>query len=403
MHLQQRFLVTFVVLLLLVGCGGRDPESEPQLPSASLAPAATQTAVEPTAPSATATPVPPTAAPTDTAVPEPTATAVPPTDTPEPTAAPTEEPVADEPADVPELVWLPYSYGSYGEPILTMNDGIVAYAPEPTPIEVFFDYSPVSGQIAYGSLFFYGAANEQDSVTDLWVYDYATGTNTQWLEGEVGRAAWAPVANENGQPQLAVAIHNGETFDLHLMTAPFESEIIREDIQPYFSWSPDGQRMAYVVEEGWLMESPAYAGPRVEVAMPEPVYQDGGWVGDAPVWDNERFYLIYADNPFTFADLQTGEIFTPVQLDGTPLQETRPTKMLWAVELRHLVTQVEDFSQNVQIYLLSEDLSTVLDIYFLENSHLVGWYEEGESIIVLDINQEPQIWSLSEYQYITPE
>lgn len=407
-----RYLLFAVSLLaLLVACGGSAANDEVEAPVAGLVPTNTEAApaarATPTNLPATVTAVLP-----HTPTPSPTATTTP---TQEPTAAPspiatettavaTPLPAADA-VDVPELVWLPFGYGSYGEPILTLNNGQFSYEPEPAPIEVFFAYSPVSGQIAYGSLFFYGAANDTDSVTDLWVYDYKTGTTTQWLEGNVGRAAWSPVAGEDGQPQLAVAIHNGQSFDLHLMSGPFESEVMAEDILPYFSWSPNGERMAYVVADGVMMKSAAVAGPRVEVAMAQGVYQNGGWVGDAPVWDMQRAYLIYADNPFTFVNLRLGETsesFTPVRLDGTPLEETRPTKILWSDELRQLIGQVEDFSQNVQIYLLSEDLSTVIDIYFLENSQLVGWYEVGRSIIVLDVNQEPQIWSLVDYEYINP-
>lgn len=411
--MRFRHLLFTIALTLLVACGGAEPPAEPDNVASSLVTEdASPTNLPPTErpPQPTETAVPPTAEPTNTSAP--TATQPPPTPTPLPTEPPTNtpepEPTAVPPTttptfNVPELVWLPYSYGSYGSPILTVDEGTVGYAPEPAPIEVFFDYDNLSGRIAYGGLFFYGAANGTDSVTDLSVYDYTTQAATQWLDGNVGRAVWSPAPSVDGRPQLAVAIHNGETFDLHLMSAPFESEMIRENIQPYFSWSPDGQRLAYITTEGFLMESAAFAGPRVETAYAQNVYQNGGWVGDAPLWATGTDYLIYADNPFTFSHPSLEESFTPVQLDGTPLQQTRPNGMLWSADLQQLIGQVEGFTQSVQIYLFSEDLRTVIDTYFLENSQLVGWYQEGESILVLDINQEPQIWSLTEYSYITPE
>lgn len=301
---NHRYLLPFLfLLLLLVACGGADaPLATPSLPV--LAPTAVVTVA-----------LPPTAAPTVTV--ETTATAEP-----SPTAAPTATveptPLAPTTAAFPALVWLPYATGSYGNPLPTLRGEQMGMEPEPTPIEHFFGYSPLTGQLAYGRVFWTAAANGTDSVTDLWVYEYATGETTQWLAGGVGRAAWSPVAAENGAVPLAIALHNGQSFDLALVTAPDSVEILATNIAPYFAWSPDGRQMAYLDREGNLFTAALPITGMVETLWASGVYANGGWIGDAPVWDLPHNLLIYADEPFTVVNMRTGKPSAPLCLRMWP-------------------------------------------------------------------------------------
>jgi len=224
-----------LLVFLLVACGGG--EADPA--------AAPATAVR------TETIAAPLALPTNTAVPaQPTSTLRPTTIPPTPQSRPTRPPVTlptatpaptetavPQTADVPELVWLPYASGNFGEPVLMVDEGEMARQALPIPVEIYFDYH--DGWLAYGS-YFWAATPNQQSVTDLHLYNFATGEDVVWAE-QVGRASITPLEMLEGPPSVAAAIHNGQSFDLVLLRGPENRSVLVEDIDPFFSWSPDGR------------------------------------------------------------------------------------------------------------------------------------------------------------------
>jgi hypothetical protein len=316
-----------------------------------------------------------------------------------PTLAVEVEAAADDSAAeavlVPELVWLPYGSGSYGNPVLTVQQGELVYEEEPDAIEAFFDYG--GGRIAYGTEFWYAAANGLDAVTDLWVYDYATGEREQWLEGNVARAEWSPIDRE----LLAVALHNGSAFDLALMSGPAEWIILNQDIEPFYAWSPDGEQIAFV-REGQLLITDLEGTESEPLASG--VYQESGWVGDAPLWLPEEDLLAYADFPVTFVSLAGVEQYEPIGINGEVMDVTkRPFQMLWSASQQQLIMQYQGmFGPAVQIFQFAEDIYTVTEVFDLgEGTEVVDWYEEDESIIILQ-NGEPRIYSLLTHEVASP-
>jgi hypothetical protein len=339
-----------------------------------------------------ATPLPPTEEPT--AVPP----TVPPTEAPTATAAVAVEVAAgaDEVGvDVPDMVWLPYSSGTYGNPVLTVQNGEIAYEEEPAAIEAFFDYA--NGRIAYGAEFWYAAANGVDAVTDLWVYDYVTEESELWLDGNVGRADWSPGAADT----LAVALHNGSGFDLALVTGPEYWTIINKDIEPFYSWSPSGEEIAFV-RDGHLIVTTLDGSESEPIAAG--LYEESGWVGDAPLWLPEEDLIAYADFPVTFASLDGVEQYEPIGVNGEVMDVTRrPFNMLWSGEQRQLLMQYEGmFGSAVQIFQFAEDIYTVTDVYDLgEGTQLADWLQKDESVIILK-DGEPQIYSLTMHDFVSP-
>jgi hypothetical protein len=296
---------------------------------------------------------------------------------------------------VPDLVWLPFGSGSYGNPVLTVQQGEIVYEEERDAIEAYFDYA--DGRIAYGAEFWYAADNGLDAVTDLWVYDYAASESEQWLEGDVARAEWSPTDTE----VLAVALHNGTAFDLALMIGPEEWIILNKDIDPFYAWSPDGEQIAFVRDGDLIITD--LEGTESE-SLASGVYQESGWVGDAPLWLLDEGLLAYADFPVTFVSLDGVEQYEPIGINGEVMDvNKRPFQMLWSASQKQLIMQYQAmFGPAVQIFQFADDMYTVTEVFDLgEGTEIVDWYEMDEGVIILQ-NGEPQIYSLLTNDYIVP-
>lgn len=372
-----------LLILLLVACGRNE--------------AAPATAVR------TETVAAPLELPTNTAVPaQPTSTLrptiVPPTPQSRPTRPPVTLPTATpaptetavpQTAAVPELVWLPYASGSFGEPVLMVEDGAMARQALPVAVEIYFDYH--DGWLAYGS-YFWEATPDQQSVTDLHLYNFATGEDAVWAE-QVGRAVISPMTMLEGPPSVAVAIHNGQSFDLVLIRGVENRTVLLEDIDPYFAWSPDGTRIAYLRNNELFVTDVANDSSNPPIATG--VYATTGWIGDAPLWLGDSGYLLYADAPFTIVAADGSETMVPTAEDGTPLNAGRPFAMLYSPTTNQLVAETEGmFGPNVVVYQLAEGFETAVVIEQIDDAQLAGWYEEGASVVIVS-GGEPTILPLT--------
>ncbi|MCB8981142.1 MAG: hypothetical protein H6657_27370 [Ardenticatenaceae bacterium] len=377
-----------IVLLLLAACGSQD---EPTPTAVSPTAARTETVVvEDVQPTDTAVPAPPTSTPRPTVVP-PTPQSRP-TRPPVtlPTATPAEtEAVAPQAADVPELVWLPYASGNFGEPVLMVEDGEMATQELPVAVEIYFDYA--NGWLAYGSYFWEATANQQ-SVTDLHLYDFATGEETLWAE-QVGRAVITPMEMLDGPPSVAAAIHNGQGFDLVLVRGSENRTVLVEDIDPFFSWSPDGRMLAYLRRNELFVTDVASDSGNSPIASG--VYANSGWVGDAPLWLGDSGYLLYADAPFTIVAADGSETFVPASGDGVSLDNGRPLTMLYSSTHNQLIAETEGmFGSGVMFYQFDEGFETAVISMQIADAQLAGWYEENESVVLVT-SRGPMILSLT--------
>lgn len=376
-----------LVTVLLAGCQ----------PSANTR---TETAVPPTISSTTETAA-AEVVPTDTAVPpQPTntrpPTTIPPTPQPPATRRPVGTPLSATavPAlpDAPALVWLPYATGNFGQPVLMLEGDTLLYQSLPVDVEIFFDYQPESGWLAYGSKF-WGATANQQSVTDLYIYNFATESNQLWADGNVGRTALSPVSPISEQPTVAVAVHNGQAFDLVLKLGPDNDVPLVQDVAPYFSWSPDGSQIAYLRDGDLFVTSVTEDSGNSPIASG--VYEGSGWIGDAPLWLGDSGYLLYADNPFTIVAVDGSETIVPLGEDGSSLQGPRPFAMLYAPTTNQLITESAGmFGSSVIVYQFGDGFETAVPVQQIDDAQLAGWYVKNKSVVIVS-SGEPTILPLT--------
>ena len=367
-------LCWLILVWFLMGCGG---EAVP-----------TATAVPPQPPVAETT-AEPEVSPTDTAVP-PQSTDTPPPATFPPRPQPPTVAPSPVPSEVPALVWLPYATGNFGQSVLMMEDGDIAHQEMPVEVEIYFDYK--AGWLAYGSYFWEPTADRQ-SVTDLHIYNFATGTDQLWAESNIGRVALSPANEIADQPTAVAAIHSGQGFDLVVMAGPDNNTLLVEDIDPYFSWSPDGEQIAYL-KDGELFIT-AKADDSANPPIASGVYAGGGWIGDAPLWLGSSGYLLYADNPFAIVAADGSETMVPLTEDGAVLQGPRPLAMLYSATNDQLIAESQGmFGSIVTIYQLGKGFKTAVPTQQTDDAQLAGWYEENESAIIVR-GGEPTILPLT--------
>lgn len=343
----------------------------------------------------------------------------------------------EESSQYPDLVTIahltPFGSGDFG--VLVLEGGVLSAQPSPVQSELFWEYTPITGRLAYSPEFVHASEQNNVSVTSLWVYDYATQEASMWLEDNVVRAAWSP----DGE-QVTAAVYNPETtqIDLVFVPAPGQVELIAECASQLFSWSPDGTELAYVnavssagVNEAcagtYLVSFPGNLGegePRIERVSDFGLQELlSGHVADQPIWAAERNALIYPDQPFWIVPLDGSPPFIPAMPQGEdPLEMPRPNNGLWSPNLRQLAGNYDaglSGRGGVWIYQLSEDLSQIETYYRIgdtpvyNNSDIVmvAWWTPYESLLVLDgdnfepseyLNQlwrAPAVWSLVERQW----
>lgn len=363
-----------------------------------------------------------TAVPTETALPSSTATSEPtmtlppstltPTLTPAPEATDPLKSQAVESADLlennlnpwPEIFYLAYGFGSFDEPVLQVIDKTPQFLPSPAEIEVFFEYEPNHGLIVYGRTFWETAANGVDGVTDLYLYRFEDQTEIELVGQNVGRASWAIIEQ---RPFLLVALHDGAQFNLVLFDISNQESIPVDDgVSLYFEFFEGIETVVYV-KDGNLygLQPMASDEPVLPVLIEEGVYDGTGWIGDKPTFIDgpNGDFVLYPADPFLLnpvIDGGFGESFVPTYLDASPLNELRPLSMLYSSDVNQLIVQEDGMGSSIRIYQLSEDLTYVLDSYTIDGAELVGWIDQGDTILLLDINYEPKVWSLTEFKYI---
>lgn len=356
-----------------------------------------------------------------------------------PTMTPTREP---PPPGIPDLVSIghlaPFANEEIG--LLILESEELTHQPSPVEFELLWDYSPQSGKLAYSSEFFHISENDNIGVSDLWVYDYQTGTEEMWLDDNLIRASWAP---DGDHVTAAVYNPNTDRIDLLLVNGPGQVEPISECASTLFSWSPAGDRLAFVNARPWLnlgldeaclgtylvsfpggLSSPQPQVIRVSDFGAQEFEGSHSHVNDEPLWALEQNALIYPDQPFWVVPFDGSPAFTPEMPGGEdPMNVPRPYGSLWSDQLSQLVGTVDTGPAGyggVWIYQFSDDLSQIENFYRIgdvsqdENSFitLVDWLQPGVSVIVLDgddpdttkylseLWRGPAVWSLIEDNWL---
>ena len=331
------------------------------------------------------------------------------TGTPEPQASAV--PTSEIESAVPDLVWLPFSSGvDDSRSVLVVRSNQVGFETSPVDFSLYWDYSGITGRLAYASEFWHAAEGSNRSVSDLWVYDYTSGKANQWVPDNVGRASWSPMREGQAEQQrLAAAIYDTENgrYDLVLLDGPFQSQLLASCASPSFTWSPDGTQIAYTAysaEDGGSAPGECQGVFLVSVKdglvteISDQLALSGGWIGDRPVWAERQGALL-------FPGYTPESIFWVVPLDGSGAfqpamspsigEEYSPSPMhaLWSAEHRTLIGQVEGMEDpfGVWAYTFSQDLRTIEQAYrvnwgdYRHDLILVDWWEPGESVLLRDV------------------
>jgi hypothetical protein len=242
------------------------------------------------------------------------------------------------------------------------------------------------------------------SVSDLWVYDYQSGTEEKWLDDNVTRATWAPDGKH-----ITAAVYNPDTeqTDLVLVSGPDQVELLAQCASTVFSWSPEGNELAYINARMWLnlgVDETCHgtylvtfpngiSGGEWEVSRVSDfsgLEFGGSYVGDQPLWALEQNALIYPDSPFWVVPLDGSPAFIPQTQDNEePMNLPRPFGSIWSTELNQLIGNVDCMvvCSGVWVYQLSEDLSRIEslsrigDVPQSDNSfiNLVDWWQPMET------------------------
>ena len=351
------------------------------------------------------------------------------------------EPEPTEPVTVGFDGQGPFFLGGYFSPgiteagtVLQVREGVAAFTQSPVAMDFLWDYSGSSGKIAYASEFYHASRDFSRSVTDLWVYDYATDSGEKWLEDDVGRVYWSPYLPESSVPQqLAAAVFdsNNGTFDLLLVDGPGQTRKIANCVSEEFSFSPDGTLIAY--KSGWYNESE----PRPEecegafvvnlsdqsirrLSDTDPL-ATGGWFGDQPLWAESLDGLL-------FKSYNEASIFNLVPLEGSGWYTVAiaasigedylpaPFYSLWSDAHTTVIGQTEGMLDpwGIWVYRLSasgDEIEEAFRIDWGASRHdliLLGWWEPGESVLIRDITYtsglnplgEVVVWSLAERKVV---
>jgi hypothetical protein len=334
--------------------------------------------------------------------------------------------------DIPGQAWMPFGQGlDEARNIITVYPDMVGFETSPADIMVYWDYSGPTGRLAYGSEFWGPARDSYHSVTDLWVYDYATDEAEEWLADNVANASWSPAIPGHWSEQvLAASIFNTAVgrFDLALVHGPNEIEFLATCTSTSFSWSPDGSMLAYAAIPWPNAENvpPECQGVFVVSLKDGSVTQisdtfrsSGGWIGDRPIWADGQDVLL-------FSEASPESIFWVIPLDGSGayqiteeatqnLEEDylpRPQYSLWSENNLSVIGQTEGMYDpfGVWVYRFSEDMRTVVNAYRINwgdvhhDLQLIGWWDPGESVLLRDMTNTSasnpfgvaMVWSLSD-------
>lgn len=351
------------------------------------------------------------------------------------TAAPDEKyaqetPAAQRDGPGPDIYWMPYGAGLYdSDEVIIADDGIAGLSESPVTFEIFFDYSPVSGRIAYGSEFWHAAEGSNVSVSDLWIFDYASGEERQLLADNVGRAVFSSVLSSGmGSDRLAAVVYDTETdrFDLALVDEQGNLEILASCASHSFSWSPDGGQIAYEARVYTGEGSPAEDCSGIFVVsledrsvtrISEAPPSGGGWHGDQPIWaEGQNALLLTFASPesvFAVVPLDGSGAYVVEKADSIPVEYLpNPMLSLWSPEHNSVIGQTEGMMDpfGVWVYQFSEDMRMVEEAYRIEiegrplDLQLIGWWEPGESVLLRDLSNLSElnplgralVWSLED-------
>ena len=242
--------------------------------------------------------------------------------------------------------------------------------PSPIGDPEIYDYTARTGRIAYSRnielvkdpLSLYGSYT---TVGDLWVFDFNTGQDEKWLDNLVMEMTWAPVLDPQIGKQYLAVLQADRTLSIGTGPNAF-STIPNFDHLCFYSWSPLGDRIAYVRNCEIIENDCCF--DRAGTAYVSPI--DGGYprklaehIHAAPIWALEQQAIILPSTTMRIFHLDQSNVTIPKHPDGSAIDGLCTNFFQWSPGNQMLM-----FAKNCQldvssgwIYEFSEDLKYVIN------------------------------------------
>jgi len=303
------------------------------------------------------------------------------------------------------------AYMGSGRQIWSMAEATAYLTDLPVSIGQYYDYAPATDRILYASAFAdHGAGPGNLSVSDLAILDVSTGSVSRLFDDGVVEAQWAP----NGK-DFAYILATDTTYELHWRSADGADRLLALDVSFTWSISPDGGRVAFTRESGYLNPAslglyvvPASDGMAIRVSSADK--SGTGSIDDQPFWspDGETVLLPLWSGPETSRLVLArsdggGEVdlaIDPAYASNWWYTLTIP-RFLWHPDGEHLVALPAVSHDEMGgpsplvLYRLDRVTNTLTDAaMFGEAATLIAWNVPGESVWVMSANGAVESLSL---------
>ena len=327
------------------------------------------------------------------------------TDTPEDSPSPIPPPAA---TPVPPRLWKSYSSG--GDTGWWLDAGSATEVTLPVDPGQYYDFSAVNGKILYASHFANSGAGPGNlAVSDLWMVDYPSGTPEGLiLSDTVVEALWTP----DGAGVVYI-LATPTTYELRYRSLAADDRLLASNVAPTWSVSPSGNLAAFTRETGYdvpgapgLFVVSLAGGPETQVSDLD--RHGAGSIDDRPEWSFDEAELALPNWGFAPGQMviaasdgsSSGQLAAAEGLSIDPIAAALPTTVIWHPDGRGLVG-FANYAESMGgpsplvLYELDESLHTITGGAVLaQGFSLVGWNVPGESLYILDENNQLVLVSL---------
>ncbi len=324
---------------------------------------------------------------------------------PDATPSPVPPPVA---TPVPARLWKSYSSG--GDTGWWLDAGSATQVTLPVDPGQYYDFSAANGKILYASHFANSGAGPGNlAVSDLWMVDYPSGTPEALISSDtVVEALWTP----DGAGVVYI-LATPSTYELRYRSLAGDDTLMASNVSPTWSVSPSGNLAAFTRETGYdvpgapgLFVVSLAGGPETQVSDID--RHGAGSIDDRPEWSFDDAQLALSNWGSAPGELviaasdgsSGGPLLVAEDLSTDPKVGSLPTSVIWHPDGRHLVG-FGNYSESMGgpsplvLYELDESLHTITGGAVLAQGYsLVGWNVPGESLYILDENNQVVLVSL---------
>lgn len=320
-----------------------------------------------------------------------------------PTVAPSAPPASATPTSSAQ-VWTCYACG--GETLWRLDSTGYHRLDLPITMGAFYGYSQSTDQVLMAGEFpDHGAGPGNVSVSDLSIFDLASGELSELVPDDVVEAYWAP----DGR-QLAYILATDTSYEMHWRDANGVDTALAADVSFTWSVAPSGRAIAFTRESGYGLEAStglfAVSVPDGEIVQLSPADKAGvGSTVDQPIWSPSSGEVILSlwggEDPRTLLAKADGSQTLDLTLDPSMAGEAwfslTIQRILWMPDEDHLLVMPAAGNSGMggpsPLVLLRIDRSSgqlTGGRLLGEAMDLIGWDIPGSSVWVINESGEPE-------------